>query len=165
MKKHYEKTKLSSDFRACVFLANTQFHGAKYVFPSVRNVWYDERLWEAVCRLEKFYATSLAFVLGMTAIFFLGMKAGMSEGMIILALLGWIAADCLLVSPLIYYIAVPKPVKQHMKNMESLTPCEKRICEEGRERNERLEKLMKKYKIRISEKSRRNCKNTQKPPA
>ena len=146
MKKHHEKPMFFDDFRACVYLANTQFRGAKYVFPSLRSVWYDERLREAVCRLEKFYATSLAFLLVTGTICFLCMGAGVSDGVIVLALVGWILADCLLVSPLIYYIAVPKPVKAHIKDVDKLTSYEKETYEEEQGRNERLEKLMKKYK-------------------
>lgn len=146
MKEHHEKPMFLDDFRACVYLANTQFRGAKYVFPSLRSVWYDERLREVVCKLEKFYATSLAFLLGMVIICFLCMGAGVSDGMIVLALVSWILADCLLVSPLIYYIALPKPVKAHIKDVDKLTLHEKEIYEKERGCNERLEKLMKTYK-------------------
>ena len=127
------------------YILQTRSFAAPNMFSQV-FVWYDERLREVVCKLEKFYATSLAFLLGMVTICFLCMGAGVSDGMIVLALVSWILADCLLVSPLIYYIALPKPVKAHIKDVDKLTLHEKEIYEKERGCNERLEKLMKTYK-------------------
>ena len=43
-------------------------------------------------------------------------------------------------------LVVPKPVRKHIKKVENLTPYEQRVREEELGSNERLEKVLKKYK-------------------
>ena len=64
----------------------------------------------------------------------------------IVALLSWTAIDIFLISPLLYLIFVPKPVRKHIKDIHHLTPYEERVREQQLQENPRLDKLMKKYK-------------------
>ena len=62
------------------------------------------------------------------------------------AFAAWILVDCFVVSPAIYMPFMPKPVHKHIKDIHNLTPYEQKVYEENLGRNERLEKVMKKYK-------------------
>ena len=74
------------------------------------------------------------------------MANDLSNVQVLLLLLAWIVIDCIAVSPLIYMAFVPKPVRKHIKDVNNLTPYEQRVREEELDRNEHLEKVMKKYK-------------------
>ena len=45
-----------------------------------------------------------------------------------------------------YMAVVPKPVRKHIKDIDHLTPYEQRVREKQLATNERVEKIMKKYK-------------------
>ena len=59
---------------------------------------------------------------------------------------GWFLIDIFLISPSLYLAVVPKPVRKHIKDINNLTPYEQRVLEKQLATNERLEKLLKKYK-------------------
>ena len=134
------------DFKACVYLANVQFKLAEYMVPSLRNYWFDEALSAKIKFVEKIYLTFLVFMAGLLGICSLVISAGMSNAAVFGAIGLWILADCLLVSPLIYLIFMPKPVRKHMKNVNNLTPYEQKVYEAELAANPQLEKILKKYK-------------------
>ena len=52
------------------------------------------------------------------------------DGMtLLLLMIAWTAADILLISPLLYFLVVPKPVRKHIKDIRNLTPYERRVRE------------------------------------
>ncbi len=134
------------DFKQCIFIANTQFRGAKHIIKSLKNVWYDEALSAGIKKVEKFYLTSLVFILGVLGIGIAAVNSGLSTGLTVGLILGWILVDCLLVSPLIYMPFMPKPIKKHIKDINNLTPYEERIRNAELGINEMAEKVLKKYK-------------------
>ncbi len=140
-----EKTSFQ-DFKTCIFLANTQFHGAKYLFKTIQKTWYDEKLSKAIKRVESLYLTMVVFLIGIIAIAFLGLDVLSAAWQWILVICGWIGLDLFVLSPLIYLPFMPKPVHKHIKDIENLTPYEREIYEAELGRNERLEKVMKRYK-------------------
>lgn len=140
-----EKTSFE-DFKTCIFLANTQFHGAKYIFKSLQNTWYDEALSKGIKKAESLYLTTVVFLLGFLTIAFGGLNTFAETWQWILAIGGWILTDIFVVSPLIYLPFMPKPVKPHIKDINNLTPYEQGVYEAEQGRNERVEKIMKKYK-------------------
>lgn len=134
------------DFKTCIFLANTQFRWAKYIFKSIKTTWYDEALSSAIARVEKVYLTTAVMVLGIVGI---GVALALAEAgtaVSVASLLAWILADCLLISPAIYMAFVPKPVKKHIKDLDKLTPYEQRVREAKLGENKSTEKVLKKYK-------------------
>lgn len=135
-----------SDFLTCIYLANVQFKMAKYIIPSLRTTWFDQALSAAINKVEKFYLTMLVFLAGAIAVCSVAAKAGLSSGMIFASLAVWLVVDCLLVSPLIYFLFMPKPVKKHIKDVNHLTEYEQRVREEELGSNPRLDKMLKKYK-------------------
>lgn len=133
------------DFKACIYLANIQFRGAKYIVPGLKTHWFDEALSSAIAKVEKFYLTWIVFVMGAAAVC---VPASMHlEGWgVVASLLAWVAADMILVSPLIYMAFMPKPVRRHIKDIDKLTPYEQKVREEELRANPQLEKILKKYK-------------------
>ena len=140
-----EKTSFQ-DFRTCVFLANSQFHGAKYIFKSLKTTWYDEALSKGIKRVESLYLTTVVFMAGLLAIAFGGINVFTEVWQWLLSIGGWILGDIFVVSPLIYLPFVPKPVHKHIKDINNLTPYEQGVYESLLGRNERVEKIMRKYK-------------------
>lgn len=134
------------DFKACIYLCNVQFRWAKYVVKSLKKTWFDEALSSAVNKLEKLYVTFFIYIIVLVVLASVGVVKGYGELVIILAILAWTLIDCLLVSPLIYFAVVPKPVRKHIKDIDKLTAYEKKVREAELNRNERVEKLLKRYK-------------------
>ena len=139
-----EKTSFQ-DFKTCIFLSNTQFHGARFIFKSINKTWYDEELSAAIKKAESFYLTVIAFLLGAFAIAFLGLNHFTANWQWIVSVVAWMLVDFFVVSPLIYLPFMPKPVHKHIKDLDKLTPYEQKVYEENLGRNERMEKVMKKY--------------------
>lgn len=133
------------DYKTCVFLANTQFRGAKYIFKSLKKQWFDEELSKAVKTLEGIYLTFIITFFGLAAICFIGVER-FTLMQWVMYIVGWFLVDFLVISPLIYLAAVPKPVRKHIKDIDHLTPYEQRVREKELATNERLDKLLKKYK-------------------
>lgn len=133
------------DFMACVYLANVQFRGARFIFPKLKNQWFDEELSKAIRTLERVYLPFFVGVLGLCIVAGLCLTY-VSETACLLACLIWLIVDILLVSPLMYFAVVPKPVRKHIKDIHHLTPYEQGVREKQLGTNERLEKVLKKYK-------------------
>lgn len=140
-----EKTSFD-DFKACIYLSNIQFRMAKYVIPSLKTQWFDEALSAAIRKVEKFYLTMAVFLAGCVLLGVASVNAGFSAAVTVIVFAAWLFVDCLIVSPLIYLPFMPKPVRKHIKDIDKLTPYEQRVRAEELGRNERLEKLLKKYK-------------------
>ena len=140
-----EKTSFE-DFKTCIFLANTQFHGAKYIFKSLKKTWYDEALSKGIKKVEGFYLTSIVFLAGIMTIAFAGISTFTEAWQWVAAVAGFVLLDLFVISPLIYLPFMPKPVKPHIKDLDKLTPYEQGVYEAELGRNERVEKIMRKYK-------------------
>ena len=137
----------AEDFKWAFILANTQFRGAPYIFKKLKRLWYDGELYDRISKLEKLFVTFVVFMVGFMALLMIFLNGdNASESMVIWLLLGWLIVDVLIVSPLIYYVALPKPIKSHVIDVNRMSDEEKAIMTEQKNKNEHLEKLMKKYK-------------------
>lgn len=134
------------DFKQCIFLANTQFRGAKYIVKKLKETWYDEALSAGIKTVEKFYLTSLVFVLGVLGLGIFAVNSGLSVGITVAIMATWFLVDCLIISPLIYMPFMPKPIRKHIKDINNLTPYEQRVRTAELGTNEAVEKVLKKYK-------------------
>lgn len=134
------------DFKLCVYLANVQFRWAKYIITSLKTTWFDETLSKAIKKAERFYLTSIVFLLGITAIGIYIASTDVSVAVCVAAMAAWVIIDCLLVSPLIYMAFMPKPIRKHIKDIDKLTPYEQRVREKELGQNEQVDRIMKKYK-------------------
>lgn len=134
------------DFKQCIFLANTQFRGAKHIIKKIKDIWYDEALSAGIKTVEKFYLTSLVFVLGVLVLGIMAVNSDLSAGLTAFLMVAWILLDCLIISPLIYMPFMPKPIRKHIKDINNLTPYEQRVRKAELGINEAAEKVLKKYK-------------------
>ena len=134
------------DFKKCIFIANTQFRGAKYIVKSLKQCWYDEELSKGIKKVEKFYLTSIVFIIGVLLLGIMAVNLKLSAPITIGIILGWILLDCLVISPLIYMPFMPKPIRKHIKDINNLTPYEQRVRAAELGTNEAVEKVLKKYK-------------------
>lgn len=134
------------DFKKCIVLANTQFRGAKYIFKSLKQLWYDEALSSSIKKVEQFYLTFIAFFAGILAITMVAINLELAAGIVAVMVLIWILLDCFVVSPLIYMPFMPKPIEKHIKDIDKLTPYEERVRASEMGQNASTEKLLSKYK-------------------
>lgn len=134
------------DFLGCVKLANSNFRGSKYIFKSLRGVWFDEDLQKGIRRIERFYLPFLVGLLGLAITGFAALEIG-GKSTVVPAILIWLAVDLIIISPLMYFFSVPKPLHAHIKEIDKLTPYEQKVYERQKTENPRLERLLKKYTI------------------
>ena len=134
------------DFKLCVFLANTQFRFARAFIKRLRTTWYDEALSGAINKIERTYLPFIIFMIGLTATSVAGVSGGWPGPHLAAAIAAWILTDCLLVSPLIYFAVLPKPVRRHIKSVDELTPYELKAREAELGSNPRTEAILRKYK-------------------
>ena len=136
----------AEDFKWSVILANTQFRGAKTLFKKLNNYVYDDELHSKINKLERFFVTFFVFILVLMAFLSIVMRDGdMDESKVLLVLLAWFVIDSLVVSPLIYYLTMPKPIKSHIHDADKMTAEETEAVESARNKNERLERILRKY--------------------
>ncbi len=135
------------DFKMCVFLSNTQFRGAKYIFKSLKNTWYDEALSSGIKSVEKLYVTSILGMFGFAAVLCMGVVNELSVPAMLALIAAWLFVDCLIISPLIYMPFMPKPIRKHIKEIDKLTPYEQKVREAELNRNEQAERVLNKYKL------------------
>lgn len=134
------------DFKCALFISNVQFRGAKYIFKSLNKLWFDPILTAAIDKVTDLYLTTVVLFLGIILISSLYSYINMSMELLFYLIGMWIILDLVLVSPAIYLIFLPKPVRSHIKQIDQLTPYEKKLREEQLKTNKRLNKLLKKYK-------------------
>ena len=133
------------DFMSCIFLANTQVRGAKYIFKKLQHTYYDEVLYDRIAKLERFFVTFFIFVIGAVIELLTAVNHGMSDSSIIMLLVAWLVVDSLLVSPLVYFIALPKPIAKHVKDYSALSPYEQNVLQKRLAMNDRTERILRKY--------------------
>lgn len=150
-----EEKATTSDFNQCVFIANTQFRGARFIFKRLKKIWYDEALQGAIDKINHMYIVELVFMLGIVGVAAIG-KDNFTAGLWIITLALWIFADIFIVSPFIFFIVVPKPVAKHIKDVDKLTPYEQEVRFRQMNSNERVEKILKKYKFTGNDKYDKN---------
>lgn len=133
------------DFLTCIYLSMTQFRGAKFIFKKLKTQWFDEELSRAIKKIEQLYLPFVIFTIGICGIAYIGLIY-LDTFSWIIAMIGWLIVDTLLISPLIYYMVLPKPTAAHIKDIDHLTPYEQKVRDREINTNERLDKLLKKYK-------------------
>ena len=109
------------------------------------DVWYDEALKEKLAFLDRTYIGMILWALVCIVIIICAVK-GMSHMFAIGMIVGWTIGYALLVSPLIYMIVLPKPIKAHIKPVDNLTDYERHLYEKELEENGMTDKILKKYK-------------------
>ena len=136
----------AEDYKWSFILSNTQFHGAKALFPKLKSLVFDDELHGKVRRLEKMLITFFVFILGLLALLTFSMKDGeMKDTEILIMIAVWLVIDIVIVSPAIYYFTLPKPIKSHIHDLTKVSEEEADALLKDRNKNERLERILKKY--------------------
>lgn len=133
------------DFLTCIYLANSNFRGASFIFKKKKYKWIDEELSNKINKIEGFFLPFIVFVVGM-GIIGISTMGHLTGNQIFLWLCIWAVVDCIIVTPIIYLIVLPKPINEHIKDLRELTKEERDMMEKEMAYNPRLEKLLKKYK-------------------
>ncbi len=109
------------------------------------NVWYDEALKDKLALLDKTYIGIILWVL-VTLLFVLLAVKGMPHTTAIVCIVLWTLLYAFVISPLIYMIVLPKPIKAHIKDVENLTEYELKLYEKELAENGMSDKILRKYK-------------------
>lgn len=110
-----------------------------------KDVWYDEALKSRLTLLDRTYIGIILWAV-ICMLFVVLAAKGMPHMTAIALILGWTVLYALIISPLIYMIVLPKPIKAHIKPIDSLTEYERHLYEKELEENGMTDKILKKYK-------------------
>ena len=141
------------DFKACMKLSLTNFRGSRFVFRYLNELWYDESLQKGIHKIERFYLPMLTWFVGIAAF---GIYGGIHWPplFVLLALIGWTLFTLFVISPLLYFLAVPKPVKAHIKRVDALNEYERGLWQEEKTANPVADRIQRKYKISAKERTK-----------
>lgn len=134
------------DFAVSAKICWTNFRGSKYIFKSLKDIWYDQELQKGIDRIERLFIPFFICLIGMgIAGFGIGELWGIQyiPGGILL----WLLLDFILINPLLYFASLPKPVKPHIKKLSELTEAEMEIYNQQKSKNRRVDSVLKKYEI------------------
>lgn len=134
------------DFKECMKLSLTNFRGSRFIFSYLKTVWYDESLQAGIRKVERFYLPMVLWFAGIAVFGFWGSTVW-SPLYVLYTLLIWTGLVLFVLSPLMYFLAVPKPVKNHIKRISEMTEHEKAVQRQEQEANPVAERILKKYKI------------------
>lgn len=136
----------AEDFFQAAKIALTSFRGSKYLFPSLKKVWYDEALKAGIRKIERFYLPFVLWIAGTGILSLIGAEQWSPE-LFISVICGWSLFLIFFITPFLYFLALPKPVKTHIKKLDELTEHEREVLLRERKENPRLERILKKYEI------------------
>lgn len=134
------------DFKECMKLSLTNFRGSRFIFSYLKTVWYDESLQAGIRKVERFYLPMVLWFAGIAVFGFWGSTVW-PPLYVLYTLLIWTGLVLFVLSPLMYFLAVPKPVKNHIKRISEMTEHEKAVQRQEQEANPMAERILKKYKI------------------
>lgn len=110
-----------------------------------KDVWYDEALKSKLAFLDKTYIGIIMWLI-VSMVFVIMAVKGFSHVYAISLIIVWTILYVFVISPLIYMIVLPKPIKAHIKSIDSLTEYEMHLYENEQGGNDMTDKLLKKYK-------------------
>lgn len=142
----HEKQITKDDIKAAYLIAFSNFRGSQHLFRSLKNKWFDKPLQNGINKLEKFYIPWLIFIAGcFVAVSIAENTWGLENtGW---ALLIWTLLDIGIITPALFLMVLPKPIRKHIRDISTLSPRERKLYEADRDRNPRIEKVLKKYRI------------------
>lgn len=109
------------------------------------DVWYDEALKSKLAFLDKSYIGMVLWVAVCIILVLLAVKVIPHMYAAVLIIL-WTIVYALVVSPLIYMIVLPKPIKLHIKSVDTLTEYEQKLYEKELEENSTTDNILNKYR-------------------
>lgn len=134
------------DFRWSMFIANTQFKGARHIIKKLKTTIYDDVLYDRIHTLEKYFVSMIVYLLGLLILLSIFAKSGMGDLGLFIMVIVWTIVDSLIVSPLVFYMVLPRPIASHIKDINKMSEEELAVLLKKQNRNERLEKILKRYR-------------------
>ena len=134
------------DIKLTYMVAFSRFRGSKYILKGLKDVWFDKALQKGINRIDHAFIPFFLLLMGLAVFGICGVEWwGMDVG--IGLMIGWLVLDTAIVTPLLFYISIPKPVRIHIKLIEQLNKEERELYKQQLGENKRLEKILKKYEI------------------
>lgn len=141
------KSKITfEDVKVASLLCWSNFRGSKYIFKSLKDVWYDEALQKGIDKIERLFLPALVCMIGMGGVTFIAWEH-LQKPLVALAIILWLLIDIIIINPLMYLLALPKPIKPHIKKIVDLTETEKTAYDQQTNENKMADKILKKYEI------------------
>lgn len=132
------------DFKTAFKLSHSRYKWHQIVAVK-KDVWYDEALQRALAFLDRSYLGIIIWAV-VCVILLLSVFAGASHLLVASLIAFWSVLYLLLVSPFLYMLLLPKPIKAHIKKTDSLTEYERKLYEQELFANPLTDKIFKKYK-------------------
>ena len=137
------------DFKTAFGLARSR-NKWKKALGKYNDVWYDEALQARLALLDRTYIGFILWILVSMAFVLLAVN-GLTHVYAAVFIIVWTVIYWLIISPLIYMLVLPKPIKAHIKQVDSLTEYERQLYEKELAENPATDKILKKYKHRKGE--------------
>ena len=121
------KSDPKEDFAAALKISLTNFRGSKILFKSLRNIWYDRELQTAIKNVNGIVAYFI-LIIGAAVIMLFGSKH--FDTTVTAALtIGFILIDIFIINPFMLYIAAPKPIRAHIKEINKMDEKDREVYE------------------------------------
>ena len=136
----------AEDIKWTLIVSLSNFRGGKKLFKCLKGTWYDRDLQKGINKLDCIFLPFIVCMIGFAAVAFYGMDKW-SEGFMVGAMIAWIVFDIFVLSPAMYLLVLPRPVKSHIKRIDDLEGEDKEYYEHQMGTNAVADKILKKYEI------------------
>ncbi|MGN0711381.1 MAG: HutD family protein [Anaerovoracaceae bacterium] len=136
----------AEDIKWAALVCWSNFRGGNKIFRCFKDTWFDKKLQKGINKIECIFLPFIIFLIGITVAAFYGVEHFSNSGMMA-AILLWALFDVIVVSPLLYLMVLPRPVKSHIKKIAELEGEEREQYIRQMGENPMAEKILKKYKI------------------
>ena len=124
----------------------SNFRGGKKLFKCLKDTWYDRALQKGINKLDCIFLPFIVCMIGFVAVAFYGIEHW-SDSILIAAMVAWLVFDIFVLSPAMYLLVLPRPVKSHIKKIDELEGEDKEYYDFQMGHNAVAEKILKKYEI------------------
>lgn len=115
-----------------------------------KGLLYSPALNQKLQKLDKFFVTGIIWAVGVILCLLL-LPLGAGPGIVFCSIIAFSVVDVFLISPLIYMLYLPRPLRAHIKKSDDLNAYERQLFEEQLDYDPRRDKLMHKYRDRSGE--------------
>lgn len=136
----------AEDIKWAALVCWSNFRGGNKIFRCFKDTWFDKKLQKGINKIECIFLPFIIFLIGITVAAFYGVEHFSNSGMMAVILL-WVLFDVLVISPLLYLMVLPRPVKSHIKKIAELEGEDREQYIRQMGENPMAEKILKKYKI------------------
>ena len=133
-----------SDYLYALMLTIKSLRFSDKLFPKLAKKIPLPVLEYASSKISKLYITWIVYLVGLSATLKIAFDNYGSTG-IIISVVVWSLIAGFILTPLIYALALPRPIKDYFVDEEELSDEERKAWEKAKSRNPRMERLKKRY--------------------